>query len=153
MKEDYPVFVKWSDATDWILDTVEKFPKSVRFTISGRIGNITLNVMEGIIEAIYSKDRSRILESRGRCWLRRRPRDSWRQLEQQCQELPFGESQQEQAGQPEQQPGLPPRQHTKEKTAGFGSFKDGPGVPFVSRRLSRSGGALPDEEHGCRRGR
>ena len=62
MKEDYPVFVKWSDATDWILDTVEKFPKSVRFTIAGRIGNMTLDVMEGIIEAIYTKDRSRILE-------------------------------------------------------------------------------------------
>ena len=61
MKEDFPVFVKWSDATDWILDTVEKFPKSVRFTISGRIGNMTLDVLEGIIEAIYSKDRSHIL--------------------------------------------------------------------------------------------
>ena len=62
MKEDYPVFVKWSDATDWILDTVEKFPKSVRFTISTRISNITLDIMEGIIEAIYTKDRSYILE-------------------------------------------------------------------------------------------
>ncbi|MBC8177481.1 MAG: diversity-generating retroelement protein Avd [Deltaproteobacteria bacterium] len=62
MKEDFPIFVRWSDATDWILDTVEKFPKSVRFTISGRIGNMTLDVMEGIIEAIYTKDRSHILE-------------------------------------------------------------------------------------------
>ena len=61
MNEDYPIFVMWSDATDWILDTVEKYPKSVRFTISGRIGNMTLDVMEGIIEAIYTKDRSRIL--------------------------------------------------------------------------------------------
>ena len=63
MKQDFPIFVRWSDATDWILDTVEKFPKSVRFTISGRIGNMTLDVMEGIIEAIYTKDRSHILES------------------------------------------------------------------------------------------
>jgi len=62
MKEDYPLFVKWLDATDWILDTIEKYPKSVRFTISGRIGNITLDVMEGIIEAIYTKDRTHILE-------------------------------------------------------------------------------------------
>jgi hypothetical protein len=90
----------------------------------------------------------------GRCWLGRQPRESWRQLEQQCQELPFGESQQEQAGQPEQQPGLPPRQHTKERQAGSGSFRDGPGVPFVSRHLPRSGGGmLPDEERDCRRGR
>jgi len=62
MKEDYPLFVKWLDATDWILDTIEKYPKSVRFTISGRIGNITLDVMEGIIEAIYTRDRTHILE-------------------------------------------------------------------------------------------
>ena len=62
MNEDFPVFVKWFDATDWILDTVEKFPRSVRFTVSSRIANITLDVMEGIIEAVYTKDRSHILE-------------------------------------------------------------------------------------------
>lgn len=62
MKEDFPIFVKWFESTDWILDTVEKFPKSVRFTISGRISNLTLDVMEGIIEAIYTKDRSYILD-------------------------------------------------------------------------------------------
>ena len=61
MREDYPIFVKWMDATDWILDTVEKYPKSVRFTLSGRIGNLTLDVLEGIIEAIYTKDRFHIL--------------------------------------------------------------------------------------------
>ncbi|MBN2374714.1 diversity-generating retroelement protein Avd [bacterium] len=62
MKEDFPLFVKWSEATDWILETTEKFPKSVRFTISGRIANMTLDVMEGIIEAIYTKERRHILE-------------------------------------------------------------------------------------------
>lgn len=62
MKEDYPIFVKWFEATDWILDTVEKFPKSVRFTISGRIANMALDVMESIIEAIYTKNRAYILE-------------------------------------------------------------------------------------------
>jgi hypothetical protein len=62
VKEDYPIFVKWLAATDWILDTVEKYPKSVRFTITSRIANLTLDVMEGIIEAIYTKRRSHILE-------------------------------------------------------------------------------------------
>ena len=62
MKEDFPLFVKWFDATDWIMEKVEKSPKSVRFTISSRISNMTLDVMEGIIEAIYTKDRVYILD-------------------------------------------------------------------------------------------
>lgn len=62
MKDDFPLFVKWLEATDWVLNTLERFPKSVRFTISGRIGNLTLDVMEAIIEAIYTKDRAHILD-------------------------------------------------------------------------------------------
>jgi hypothetical protein len=61
MKENYTIFVKWLAATDWILDTVEKYPKSVRFTISNRISNLTLDIMECIVEAIYTKERSHIL--------------------------------------------------------------------------------------------
>jgi len=55
MKENYPVFVKWLDATDWILDKVEKFPKSVRFTISGRIADMTLDVMEELSKRYIAK--------------------------------------------------------------------------------------------------
>jgi len=62
MKENYPLYVKWFEATDWILEMVAKFPKSLRFTLSGRIINLTLDILEGIIEAIYTKDRARILE-------------------------------------------------------------------------------------------
>lgn len=63
MNTYYPVFVMWMDALDWILDAVEKYPKSVRFTVSGRIANLTLDVMEKIVEAVYTKDRSGILQS------------------------------------------------------------------------------------------
>jgi flagellar biosynthesis/type III secretory pathway protein FliH len=62
MNNNYPVFVKWLDTTDWILSSVDKFPKSVRATISNRIVNTALDVMEGIVEAIYSKDRQNILK-------------------------------------------------------------------------------------------
>jgi len=61
MTAKYPVFEKWSRTLDWILDTVEKYPRSARFTLSGRIANIGLDVMEKIIEAIYTKDRLPIL--------------------------------------------------------------------------------------------
>jgi four helix bundle protein len=63
MKEDYPVFRKWYKIFDWILDTTEKFPKSVRFTISQRIINVSLEILESIIEAIYRKDKEHILQN------------------------------------------------------------------------------------------
>jgi hypothetical protein len=62
MKEDYPIYVKWSEVTDWILDTIEKFPKSVRFSLSSRIADLTLDIIEGIVEAIYTRQRGHILD-------------------------------------------------------------------------------------------
>lgn len=61
MNDEYPLFTKWMHNLDWILDTVDKFPKSVRFSISSRIANIALDVMEKIIEAIYTRKRLHIL--------------------------------------------------------------------------------------------
>ena len=57
MNDDYPLFMKWSDTTDWILQTIERFPKSVRSTLSDRIINLTLDVLELIIETIYKKNK------------------------------------------------------------------------------------------------
>lgn len=62
MNKDYPVFNKWLTVQDWILDRTEVFPKSVRFSFSDRIANLSLDITEGIIEAIYSKDRAYILD-------------------------------------------------------------------------------------------
>jgi len=45
---------------NYIIDRVDRFPKTVRFTISDRILNISFDIMEKIIEAIYSKDRKKI---------------------------------------------------------------------------------------------
>lgn len=61
MKKQYPLFEKWSKTLDWILDIIEKFPKSVRFSLSSRIANISLDVLEKIIEAIYTQKRVHIL--------------------------------------------------------------------------------------------
>ena len=60
--EDYPVFKKWYGILDWILDKGETFPKSVRFTLSSRLSNISMDILEGIIEAIYSKQKTYILK-------------------------------------------------------------------------------------------
>ena len=61
MKEQYPIYVAWSETLDWILDRTERFPKAVRFSISSRIAILSLNVMELIVEAIYTRRRSEIL--------------------------------------------------------------------------------------------
>ncbi len=60
-RENYPLFVHWAKSLDWILDRCEKMPKYVRFTLSTRIANISLDVLEKIVEAIYRKDRNEML--------------------------------------------------------------------------------------------
>jgi hypothetical protein len=60
---EYPVFAKWYETVDWILTRCEGFPKDVRFTISNRISNLALDVLERITEAIYTKNRTSILRA------------------------------------------------------------------------------------------
>ena len=54
---NYPVFEKWMHILDWIFDTSEKYPKSVRFTLANRTINHALEIEELLIEAIYTKKR------------------------------------------------------------------------------------------------
>ena len=42
----------------WLLPTVEKFPRSHKFTLGDRIETIALNVLETLIEATYTRDRA-----------------------------------------------------------------------------------------------
>jgi len=55
--EDYPLFMHWYKTLDWILDRTEKMPKSVRFSISTRIASTGIDIIENIIETIYTKDK------------------------------------------------------------------------------------------------
>jgi hypothetical protein len=45
----------------WLLPTVEKFPRSHKFTFGDRIENIALDVLEALIEATYTRDRADVL--------------------------------------------------------------------------------------------
>ena len=60
--ETLPVFVRWSKFLNWLLDVTEKFPKRVRFTISSRIDNMALDILELIIEAAYTHRKADILK-------------------------------------------------------------------------------------------
>jgi hypothetical protein len=42
----------------WLVPTIEKFPKSHKFTIGDRIETIALDVLEALIEATYPKERT-----------------------------------------------------------------------------------------------
>ena len=57
MRQDYPLYVAWFSLLGEIIEKVEKFPRSVRFTLSDRIVNLGFDIMELIIEAIYRKER------------------------------------------------------------------------------------------------
>ena len=61
MKDDYPLYVKWRYIVSYLLDICGKFPKNVCFNLSDRLTNISLDVLELIIEAIYSKIKADIL--------------------------------------------------------------------------------------------
>ena len=45
----------------WLLPTVEKFPRSHKFTVGDRIESMALNVLEALIEATYTRDRAEAL--------------------------------------------------------------------------------------------
>lgn len=60
--EELPIFVRWYKFVGWLFETTEKFPKSVRFTLSSRLNNFALDVLERIIEAAYSKNKSELLK-------------------------------------------------------------------------------------------
>lgn len=58
---DPPLFVLWYDFVKWLLLKTEKLPKKVRFTLSGRIDNLALDIVEKLIEARYSKEKKELL--------------------------------------------------------------------------------------------
>ncbi len=45
----------WTEFLEWLLPTTEKFPKKVRFTLTNRIDNTALDVVETLIEAQYTR--------------------------------------------------------------------------------------------------
>lgn len=61
MKDDYPLYIKWRYIVEYLLEICGKFPQNVRFNLADRLTNISLDVIECIIEAIYARKKSDIL--------------------------------------------------------------------------------------------
>jgi len=51
------VLTTWTDFLKWLLNTTDKFPKKVRFTLTSRIDNLALDMIEHLIEARYTRNR------------------------------------------------------------------------------------------------
>lgn len=51
---ELPLFAHWMDWVRWLLPTIEKFPKRMRFTLTQRIDNLALDIAEELVEAHYS---------------------------------------------------------------------------------------------------
>lgn len=60
--DDLPIFTKWMDFLEWLLPALDKFPKKVRFTFTQRIENLSLDLVEDLIEARYTSNRKPILK-------------------------------------------------------------------------------------------
>ena len=61
LDDDLPIFALWMDFLTWLLDTTVKFPKRIRFTLSQRIENLALDIVEDLVEARYSSQKVSIL--------------------------------------------------------------------------------------------
>lgn len=59
--EDYTIFVKYYSFFKYYLDRIEKFPRVSKFTIGDKLINLLSEIQDGIIEAIYTKDKVYIL--------------------------------------------------------------------------------------------
>lgn len=56
------LFAHWEGFLGWLLDHTQKFPKHLRFTLTGRIDNLALDIYTRIAEARYRRDRVALLE-------------------------------------------------------------------------------------------
>lgn len=61
MRNDYPVYEKWQKTTMYLLELCGKYPRNVRFNLCDRITNLSLDVLEEIVEAIYVKRKKAVL--------------------------------------------------------------------------------------------
>ncbi len=61
MKDDIPLFGHWYEFVRWLLDNTEKYPRKARFTFCNRIDNLALDILEGIVDARYTKSKRDIL--------------------------------------------------------------------------------------------
>jgi len=60
--KNYPIFNHWYKTLIWLMERAEGMPRHARFTLSNRLIQHSLDILELIIQAIYQKERSPLLQ-------------------------------------------------------------------------------------------
>ena len=60
-KNNYPLYVKWMDTVPWIMERTQRFPKNLRYSLAQKIDNICIDILELIVQAIYSRTKKDLL--------------------------------------------------------------------------------------------
>jgi hypothetical protein len=60
---ELPIFVYWFEFVNWFLPLSDKLPKKVRFSITQRMCNLVLDIVEDLTEARYSRDKMTTLRA------------------------------------------------------------------------------------------
>ena len=61
MKNNYPVVTKAYNLTLWYIKKISSLPKNHRFTLGEKIQNTLLDLLMHLSDAIYSKDKVKLL--------------------------------------------------------------------------------------------
>jgi hypothetical protein len=59
--QESPIFVKSYDLLQWLLPQLTKFPKSQRFMLAERIGDVAMDFYELILEAALASEKAALL--------------------------------------------------------------------------------------------
>jgi|GEM_PF-2493587 len=60
------VLMKWYRVVSWMLDRVDHFPKNQRFVFGQRLAERSIHVLELLVEAAWSQDKTAILAQANR---------------------------------------------------------------------------------------
>jgi hypothetical protein len=61
-REVSPALEKAYQFLVWLIPTLDKFPRRQKFLLGDRIESTALDVLEGLVEATYTRNRCRLLE-------------------------------------------------------------------------------------------
>jgi hypothetical protein len=52
------LFERWMEMAKWMLERTARFPKRLRQSLTSRVENTTLEILEGVTTAAYRRDRT-----------------------------------------------------------------------------------------------